>query len=272
MDDETTTDAPVESGGQSINGVAIDDQGQAIAAPDETDQGEAVEAPEEPDETQSDAPAEEESGGDEPAPETDTEDRKLQKFAKSQGLELDSPNAIKAAQIAMKAQSEATRNYQRSAEIEKAAKITEDQIDPAATPEQRDNIRVRNLELKYDIQDWKLRNQDKLAHESDMVKVLSDPNKRLLVQEGMLSLDDVYAIARGTSGSEDSIKSQGKREALQSLAQKQQAASPRGNATNSSQLSSTNKITPQNVDQVVGRMSPEEYRRRLPEINRAMAG
>lgn len=269
MDDETTTDAPVESGGQSINGVAIDDQGQAIAAPDETDQGEAVEAPEEPDDEQT-AEEPEETGGEEPQPET--EDKKLQKFAKSQGLELDSPNAIKAAQIAMKAQSEATRNYQRSAEIEKAAKITEDQIDPAATPEQRDNIRVRNLELKYDIQDWKLRNQDKLAHESDMVKVLSDPNKRLLVQEGMLSLDDVYAIARGTSGSEDSIKSQGKREALQSLAQKQQAASPRGNATNSSQLSSTNKITPQNVDQVVGRMSPEEYRRRLPEINRAMAG
>lgn len=267
MDEDTTSQAPVASGEvQNINGVAIDDQGMAIPAPDETEPAETAPASDEPDEAQT--PAEpEETGGDEPEPET--EDKKLQKFARSQGLELDSPNAIKAAQIAMKAQSEATKNYQRSAELEKASKITDEQIDPAATPEQRDNIRVRNLELKYDIQQWKMSNQDKLTHESEMVAVLTDPNKRLLVQEGLLSLDDVYAIARG-SANESSIRSQGGKEALQKLAHKQQAAVPRGNAVSSTSPSS--KITPQNVDQMVAAMSAEEYRKRLPEINAAMAG
>lgn len=271
MEEETTPDIPVESGGQTIQGVQIDDQGQAVSVPDDTTGDEpAVQDHEEPEEAPN-ADVPEESGGEEPAP--DTEDKKLQKFAKSQGLELDSPNAIKAAQIAMKAQSEATRNYQKTAELEKAANITNEQIDPSATPEQRDNIRVRNLELKSDIREWKYQNQDKLALEPQMVEILADPSKKLLVQEGYLSLDDVYAMARGSaSDNTASIKSQGGQEALQKLAQKQQAQAPRGNATNSAQMSGASKITPQNVDQVVAGMSAEEYRRRLPEINRAMAG
>lgn len=270
MDEETTSEAPVESGGQVIQGVQVDDQGQAVSLPDDTDQAEAVQTNDEPEEAQT-ADVPEETGGDESQPET--EDKKLQKFAQSQGLELDSPNAIKAAQIAMKAQSEATKNYQRSAELEKAANITNEQIDPSATPEQRENIRMRNLELKIDIREWKYKNQEKLAMEPQMIEVLADPQKRLMVQEGILSLDDVYAIARGSaSDNTASIKSQGGQEALQKLAQKQQSQTPRGNATNSAQMSASTKITPQNVDQVVAGMSPEEYRRRLPEINRAMAG
>jgi len=267
MDEDTNSNAPVESGGQAIDGILIDDQGMAIPVPEETEQAEVVQEQAEPDAQTVEEPSEV-MGGDEPAPEI--EDKKLQKFAQSQGLELDSPNAIKAAQIAMKAQSEATKNYQKSAELERVANIAPEQISPDATPEQRDNIRVRNLELRYDIQQWKMQNPEKLSNEGAMVQLLSDPTKRALVQEGLLSLDDVYAMAKGSGTNDGSLKSQGGREALQTLAQKQQAAVPRGNAVTSG--TSSNKITPQNVDSMVARMSPEEYRKRLPEINRALNG
>lgn len=162
-------------------------------------------------------------------------DDKLTKFAKSQGIDLDSPSAIKAAQIAMKAQSEATRNYHKSAELEKVTNIAPEQVPADATPQQQENVRIRNLELKYEIQGWKMQNQDKLALESDMVNILNDPNKKLLVQEGLLTLDDIYSLAKASSPDNSAeVKSQGKREALQSLAHKQQAAVPAGHATNPS--------------------------------------
>ena len=162
MDEDTKSDAPVESGGQSIQGIPVDDHGMALTVPEEAAQAKVVQDKAEPDAQIVDEPSEV-TGGDEPAPET--EDKKLQKFAQSQGLELDSPNAIKAAQIAMKAQSEATKNFQKSAELEKAANITDDQVPLDATPEVRDNVRVRNLELRYDIQQWKMNNAEKLASE-----------------------------------------------------------------------------------------------------------
>jgi hypothetical protein len=41
MAEETTTDAPVETGA-TINDIPVDDQGMAIAQPEETEQAEAV--------------------------------------------------------------------------------------------------------------------------------------------------------------------------------------------------------------------------------------
>lgn len=168
------------------------------------------------------------------APAAPEADEKLQKFASSQGIELDSPSAIKAAQIAMKARSEATKNYKRSTELEKATNITQDQLPEDASPVVQENARIRNLELQIGIQGWKASNPDKLELEGEMVKVLSDPIKKQLVQEGYLSLDDVYNLARASAPDTTAdVKSQAKQEALQSLAHKQQAAVPTGHATTS---------------------------------------
>jgi hypothetical protein len=161
-----------------------------------------------------------------------TVDEELKKYAESNGIELDSPGAIKAAQLARKSQSEATRNYQKSQELEKATNITQEQLPADATPQQHENVRIRNLELQIGISNWKQSNPEKLALEKEMIGVLSDHNKKYLVQEGYLSLDDVYSIAKANSPDNSAeIKSQGKQEALKSLAQKQQAAVPTGNAT-----------------------------------------
>jgi len=212
MDDDTTTvpAVPEETGAEA----------QPVE-PVETDAA-ADSASTEP----SDAPQD----GQPAAPEVDAD---LQKYAESNGIALDSPGAIKAAEIARKAQSEATRNYQKANELEKVTRIQPEQLSDDATPQQQDNVRLRNLELRYEAQTWKLQNPDKAALEPQMVDILaSDPNKRLLVQEGYLSYDDLYAMARGQGDNSATVKSEGKREALQSLAHKQQAAVPRGNATN----------------------------------------
>jgi hypothetical protein len=217
MEDDTTTAAAVEPTGADEALPVENDVTDTAAEATTTDASE----------TSQDAPADNQPS----APQVDD---KLKKYAESQGFELDSPGAIKAAQAGLKAQAEATRNYQKAQELEKATSISPEQLPADITPEQRDNVRVRNLEMKLDIQTWKSQNQDKLALEPEMIKVLSDPNKKTLVQEGYLSLDDVYSLAKANApDNSDAVKSQGKREALESLAHKQQAAVPAGHATNS---------------------------------------
>ena len=67
------------------------------------------------------------------------------------------------------------------------------------------------------------------------------------------------------------LQNEGGKKALTNLAQKQSNIPPASAATNSSEFS-TGNITPQNVDQMVANMSVDEYKKRLPEINKALAG
>lgn len=262
MENETTTTVADESAGtQTVQGIAVDDQGQAIPqAEDTSEQTAAVE------------PTTETEGNEEAASEPSEPVDDTSEWLKKKGIDPTDPEAItKLAKAGREAEQLMHKATVQRSELEKVAKITDEQVKADATPEQRENVRLRNLELRTDIQDWKLRNQDKMTYEPQMVKVLSDPNKRLLVQEGYLSLDDVYSMARGSTTDEASIKSQGAREALQKVAQNQQAQSPRGNATNTATMSSV-RITPQNVDQMVGSHDQKWYMAHRDEINKAMAG
>ena len=245
MEEDTTTEVPVENGAEE-------------AQPVETEQTEAVETTEQPEEQTEEAA--------EPS-----EDGELEKFAAAKGLELDSENAKKAAKMAMNAEKLAGRQASRAGELEKATKITEEQLPEGMTSQQHDNVRMRNLELKFAVQEWKANNPEKAALESDMVKVLAEnPTKLLLVQEGHLTLDDVYHIARGGNPNvESELKSQGKQEALQNLAQKQKAAVPRGNAVNTSTRAET--ITKENVNQLVAQNGQAWFEKNYEAINRAMA-
>ena len=86
-----------------------------------------------------------------------------------------------------------------------------------------------------EVQSWKMSNQDKLALEPEMIKVLSDPAKKAMLQEGYLTLDDVYKLAKADAPDNTAaVKSQAKQETLQALAHKQQAAVPTGHATTAS--------------------------------------
>lgn len=272
MEDETTTGSVSTDTGATlaINGIAVDNDGNALP---ET----SVETIETADTTTSNTPEEtteestETTGAQEVA--LPAVDDKLKSFAKGQGID-DVSSLTKREQALLKSAYDNKAAYDRTkaTELVDASNIKPDQIDANATNEQRENIRLRNLELRIEASSWKQQNLDKAVLEHEMSQILvDDPNKRLLVQEGLLSLDDIYAMAKGRSGSDNDLKAQGKREALETLAGKQQAAVPRGNAVNSN-LNTEAAITPQNVDALVGSHDLAWFNQNRDAINKAMAG
>lgn len=253
MDENTTTESTVETGGQTIQGVAINDQGQAVPEPETTDTAEAVQATDEPsqDATQDAEPSK--------------DDNSTAEWLKKKGVDPSSPEAIeKVAEMARNAEKAMHSKAQKASELEKA-------IDQGITEEaeaigftDNDRLEVARIKTRLGVRDFFDAKPEAKQFEQAMVAELQQ--KPHLAGD----LESLYALAVVNSGGVDSVRSQGKREALESLAQKQQAAVPRGSAVTAT--SQSNKITAQNVDQMVASMSPEEYRKRLPEINAAMAG
>lgn len=263
MAEETTTEAPAEQGGQSIQGVAVDDQGRAIEEP-QPEQAESAKAESTPEDN-----SQATTNDDEPA----QADNSTVEWLKKKGVDPNSPEAIeKVAEMARNAEKAMHEKAQKARELEKSTEIKAEEIPVDATPQDIDNVRVRNIEMRQELNDWRLNNPDKRDYEETMTKVLNeDPAIKAMVREGYMSIDKLYAMAKGLDPDrEATVKSQTKRETLEELAQKQQAAVPQGNAV-ASGGSGIESITPQNVDRLVANMSVDEYRRRLPEINAALA-
>jgi hypothetical protein len=269
MEEDTTTDvAPVEPNGpQIINGVAVDDQGQAIPVQEDTEQSEtAGEAPasepEVPQEQTETTEAEEPA-----APEVDD---KLKRYAESQGIELDSPGAIKAAKIALKNQSDTTKQYRQASELEQSMQQMSDESAEQvaqATGENPEVLkRLQRMEVKNSINDFWAQNPDARKYETQMTEIATTAG---LYGTPDAIMKAAYAMARAADS--DNLERQGGQKALQNLAAKQQAAVPRGNAV-SSAPSSQPTITPQNVDMLVGQHDHQWYMDHRDEINRAMAG
>lgn len=255
MDENSTTDAT-----DNDTGVSEDTQ------PEEAVETEAE--VETNDATSQEAPQGDEPPAEESSEETEAEDNSTAEWLKKKGVDPKSPEAIeKVAEMARNAEKAMHAKAAKASALEKASQITDDQVPADATPEVRDSVRTRNLELRLDIQDWKMRNPDKVVHEAEMVKVLTDPTKKALVQDGYLSLDDVYSIARG--GNTEAAKSQGKKEALESLAQKQTAAVPKGNAVTS--VNSPTRITSENVDELIAANDQKWFESNYEAINKALS-
>lgn len=267
MEDKTTTDASTESNGQQINGIAVDDQGQAIPVTDDVDTSTPADT----------APASEPSADEEVITETtgaesaqpDVDD-KLQKYATSQGLELDSPNAVKAARIAMNNQAEVTRNYHKTSELEKSmTQMSDDSAEQVAqaTGENPEVLkRIQRMEVKNSINDFWASNPEARDYESQMTEIASSAG---LYGTPEAILKASYAMAKAQDS--DNLVSQGKRQALESLRDKQQAAVPRGNAVNSAPQQEA-AISPQNVDALVRDHDLKWFEANRDAINRAMAG
>lgn len=254
MEDTTTTDTPVDSGAH-INGIQVDDQGMAVAEPEDTEPVEAVTTSEEP--TQ-EAPQEEEPTA-EPA-----EENSNATWLKNKGIDPSSPEAIeKVADMARNAEKAMHSKAQKASELEKALDqgILQEATDTGFDDESK--LDLARIKTRLSVRDFFDSNPEAKPLEQAMIKELA--TKPHLAGD----LESLYANAVVKSGK--SLKSQGKREALESLAHTQIAAVPKGNAVTGA-FSSTSTITPQNVDQMVSQMSVQEYQKRLPEINAAMAG
>lgn len=175
----------------------------------------------EPSDSQTDADGEEPG-----APEIDD---KLRKFADNQGIPLDSPGAIKAAELLRKNQADKTKAFQKASELEKAATTVSDEDATAraeATGQDPELLRrVQRVEVKEAVRDfWNQEGIDR-SYEPQMVSLLAE--KPYLAGD----LEALYATAVSRSGHVAQVKSQAKKETLSELAHKQQAAVPTGNAT-----------------------------------------
>jgi hypothetical protein len=258
MDEVTTTEAPVESGGQHINGIAIDDQGMAVPQPEEAESAEAVQTTTETEEVQ------EAEATSEPS-----EDEQLAKFAETKGLELDSDNAKKAAKMAMNAEKLMHSKATKASELERTMSSMSDesatQVAEATGQNPEYLKRLQRMEVKDSIRDFWESNPEARQYESDMATIAVESGL-YGSPEAILKASYAMAVAKNP----EALKSQGKREGLESLAHKQQAAVPRGNAVNSG--STSNAITPQNVDQWVATHSQADFEANYEQINKAMAG
>lgn len=255
MEEETTTTATVEPGGQHIDGIAIDDQGMAVPQPDETGNEAAA--------VQTTTETEVQTGVE---AEPSDEDEQLSKFAQAKGLELDSDNAKKAAKMAMNAEKLMHNKAKKASELEKTMSSMSDtsaeQVAQATGQDPEVLKRLQRMEVQGSIRDFWDEHPEARQFEAEMAQIAVDSG---LYGSPEAILKASYAMAVG-----ESLKSQGKQEALKSLAHKQQAAVPRGNAVNSAMATQT--ITPQNVDQMVGQNDLAWFEKNREAINKAMAG
>jgi hypothetical protein len=257
MEETTTTNAPVDAGEvQTIQGIAIDDQGQAISQPEDTDQAQAAVETTETENTQE-------------ATSEPSEDEQLTKFATAKGVTLDSDNAKKLAKMAMNAEKAMHSKATRASELERTMSTMSDDAadrEAQATGQNPELLRtVRQLQVDKAIRNFWEDNPDARQYEREMADIAVNAG---LYGTAESILKASYAMA--AMNNQGAVKSQGKREALESLAHKQQAAVPTGNAVNSSMTSNT--ITPQNVEQMVARNSQEWFVTNYDAINKAMRG
>lgn len=251
MDEQSTTDTPVETGGTTIQGIQVDEQGQAVSQPEPTETVEAeAKTTEEPSQ---EAPQEVEPS---------TDDNSTVEWLKNKGVDPNSPEALeKVAEMARNAEKQMHTKAQKASELEKAIDegITQEAADQGLSEDER--LDIVRIKTKLNVREFFENNPEARQYEQDMIATLSE--KPHLAGD----LESLYANAVVKSGS---LKSQGKKEALESLAHKQTAAVPRGNAVNSGVTSQA--ITPENVDALVGQNDLEWFQKNREAINRAMAG
>jgi hypothetical protein len=187
------------------------------------------------------------TGGDKPVPQSD--DDKLAKYAESHGITLDSDGARKAAKIAMDNQAEYQRSQQKASELSKALgsdkpaapanqlDIPEELLNHPALAALVDEVKtlrggLTNMSTASQVSSFFQSTPDAKELEPAMAEIVTNnPVIGELVKGGHMSVEQLYHMARGSNP--DALKKQGGKEALEQLADKQQAKAVRGSATSS---------------------------------------
>ena len=202
------------------------------------------------------------------APEAAEDDNS--QWLSSKGIDPSDPEAInKLAKSAREAERAMHQKAQRAKELERSmTELSDESAEQIAISTGQDPEllkRLQRFEVKSTINDFFVDNPDAKQYEQDMIQEMT--NSGLYGSpEAMLKAAYAMAVAKNP----DKVKSQARKETLENLAQKQQASVPTGNATNAG--ISSNKITSQNVDEMVAKNDLAWFQKHYDEINRAMAG
>lgn len=211
MDEPITTDAPVETG-------AVE-----AAQPVEPEQQTAAVEPTEPQ-------TEPVAG---PSPDDNLE------WLKNKGVDPTDPEAVaKVAKMYRDAEKAMHQSTTKASELEQKL-VGDVQTQPidAANPDLVQQLagEIQALKTAQNVNSFFASNPEAKALESKMTEMVTErPELGELVKSGYLSLNDLHAMAKAsTPGLDDQLKAEGGREALQTVAAKQQAKAVHGAATSS---------------------------------------
>lgn len=204
MDEQTTTnEAVVETGAEDAQPEAV------VETAVETTETSEVQEPTE-------------ATGDEPSQEDE-----LESWAANKGLQLDSDNARKIAQMARNAERAMHEKAKKASELEKnlTSGIDEEAEELGLGDDER--VMVRKLTVKQTVRDFFDENPNAKEYEKQMIETLA--KKPYLAND----LEALYAVAKvSDTGREETLKTEGAKKALTELAQKQRAVAPTGAAVN----------------------------------------
>ncbi len=266
MEEQTITE-PVaqENSGVSVqDGVAIDAQGMAIAADETQPEQAAGDAGSHTEESDSANDSGEVDNINESTSQPEV-DPSLTKWAQAKGLDLNSESEIKLAEMARNSEKamHSAKGEAKSALQEEAMKV-DGMADPVAE-------RLASLEAKVAITDFYTANPDARDYDEKMGEALANDPAMLEYVRNTGNIQAVYALVKSQDSAKDaeSFKKEGGREALTQLANKQGAVAVKGSAV-SSAPSSSEKITAQNVDQLIAKNGQKWYMANRDAINKAM--
>lgn len=259
MMDTTTQDAGAQAqpdeGAVSSQGdmvVTTDDMGTPTLVPvDQVQETPSTEA-------ETSEPAADTQETEEPAQAVD-----ITQWAKSKGLEInpENPTEVKLATMQREAEQkmhEATRQAKESIPLP-------DILPEVADPTMNAIVERQNkIETVQYVNSWFKANPELEQYRGELARIASD-------RPYLEDMEDVAAHLYREPKFIERLQNEGGKKALQNLAQKQSNIPPASAATNSGEFSN-GTLTAQNVDQMVAGMSLDEYKKRLPEINKALAG
>ena len=190
-------------------------------------------------------------------------DSEVVEWAKKKGLEInpENPNEVKLAKMQLENDRRFHEAQQSKTKVAPPELIAEVEDPTLNTLVERQN----NLELKSYVADWFKANPDMEANREDLVRIAAE---RPYLQD----MDDVAAHLYRDPKFVERIKSEGGRQALENLAQKQSAVPPQASASNTAVYASDNVITPQNVYDLVDKNDQAWFEKNHDAISQAMSG
>jgi hypothetical protein len=260
MDEQTgTEDALFEASDmESVANDTTDEQA-------EEENGSAVEATNE----QTDS---EEVAKDEPAVESTTQTGDaIDEFLAKKGIDPSEPDAIrKIADMYRNSEKLAYDKSQQTAQLQRQLAQQTAQLQrqlaqqnqQTAVPDQEALNRVRSLEIQIGTKEWKSTHNLSADDEQKMVEFINQPivdnlgnpkinpltntpyTKGMLVNNGVLTLDDVYRLSGCGVKQVDDLKANLRKEIENEMAARQAAKRPSSNATNSTQFGKAEQDDP----------------------------
>jgi hypothetical protein len=192
--------------------------------------------------------------------EDDSEEAELKEWAAKKNLPLDNPLAM--AKMVREADQKVGKKGHEQGQLKKA--VTEANTNAGVDD-------VQSLRNEVTALNFKIEHPEARELEPLMVQILDE--KPWLASD----LDAVLDIAKGRSVSQSAdviaARQAGGKEALAQAEKAARAAQPRASATQPG-YENKSRITPENVDEVVGRHvgDTDWYKKHLPEINAALGG